>query len=100
MQVKFWAGEPKSLQITSAGQSAILFAMAKRKNPNAVGLGRRRAALAAPGEMSKIGKVGGTVGGPARAAKLTKAERQEIARKAAAARWVKTSGRGKRKGSD
>jgi len=41
------------------------------KNPAAVELGRR----------------GGLEGGKARAAKLTKEQRSEIARKAAAARW-------------
>lgn len=43
------------------------------KNPHAVALGRR----------------GGLKGGKARAAKLTKEQRSEIARKAAAKRWEK-----------
>ena len=43
------------------------------KNPAAVELGRR----------------GGLVGGKARAAKLSKKKRSEIAKKAAAARWKK-----------
>jgi hypothetical protein len=43
------------------------------KNPNAVALGR----------------LGGKKGGPARAAKLSKKRRSEIAKKAAAARWGK-----------
>jgi hypothetical protein len=34
-----------------------------------------------------LGRLGGLKGGPARAAKLTPAERSEIARKAALARW-------------
>ena len=45
----------------------------KEKNPAAVALGR----------------LGGKKGGPARAAKLTKEQRSEIARKAARARWSK-----------
>lgn len=45
---------------------------AKRKNPAAVALGRK----------------GGLKGGKARAAKLTKEQRAESARKAAAARWA------------
>jgi len=45
------------------------------KNPNAVALG----------------KLGGAKGGKARAAKLTKAERVEIAKRAANARWSKGS---------
>lgn len=34
-----------------------------------------------------LGRLGGKKGGPARAAKLTAERRQEIARKAAGARW-------------
>lgn len=34
-----------------------------------------------------LGRLGGLKGGPARAAKLTAAQRSEIARKAARARW-------------
>lgn len=45
------------------------------KNPNAVALGR----------------LGGLKGGKARAKKLTKEQRSEIARKAAIARWSKKS---------
>ena len=47
--------------------------MSEEKNPAAVELGRR----------------GGKKGGPARAAKMTKEERSESARKAAKARWAK-----------
>jgi hypothetical protein len=46
---------------------------AKKKNPAAVALGRK----------------GGLKGGKARAAKLTKEQRSESARKAAKARWEK-----------
>lgn len=52
--------------------------MAKRKNPHAVALGRK----------------GGKKGGLARAAKLSKEERIESARKAANARWKKAEGEG------
>jgi len=38
-----------------------------------------------------LGRRGGLKGGPARAAKLTTAERRESARKAARARWAKRS---------
>lgn len=37
--------------------------------------------------MSKLGKLGGQKGGPARKAALSKKRRIEIAKKAAAARW-------------
>lgn len=47
--------------------------MDKFKNPHAVALG----------------KLGGLKGGPARAKKLTKKQRSDIARKAANARWAK-----------
>jgi hypothetical protein len=36
---------------------------------------------------SKAGRLGGSKGGPARAAKLTPEQRAEIAKKAASARW-------------
>lgn len=36
-----------------------------------------------------LGKLGGKKGGPARAKKLTKQQRSEIAKKAALARWAK-----------
>lgn len=49
---------------------------AKKKNPAAVALGR----------------LGGQKGGPARAKKLTKEQRHEIARKAALARYGKKQG--------
>ena len=49
-------------------------AKAKKKDPAAVALGRK----------------GGKKGGPARAAKLTPAQRSEIARKAVQARWAKS----------
>ena len=47
--------------------------MAKKKNPNAVALG----------------KLGGSKGGKIRAARLTPEERREIARNAVLARWAK-----------
>jgi hypothetical protein len=47
------------------------------KNPHAVALGRRG------------GKKGGPKGGKARMAGLTDAQRRELARKAAQARWKK-----------
>lgn len=39
-----------------------------------------------------LGRLGGKKGGPARAAKLTKEQRAEIARKAAQARWARRTG--------
>jgi hypothetical protein len=47
--------------------------MAKKKNPNAVALGR----------------LGGLKGGKARTAKMTAEERHALARKAVLARWAK-----------
>jgi hypothetical protein len=47
--------------------------MARKKNPNAVALG----------------KLGGSKGGKIRATKLTPKERSDIARKAVLARWAK-----------
>lgn len=56
--------------------------MAKKKNPNAVALG----------------KLGGSKGGKIRAAKLTPEERSRIARKAVLARWAKAKERAQQKG--
>jgi hypothetical protein len=56
--------------------------MAKKKNPNAVALG----------------KLGGSKGGKIRAAKLTPEERSEIARKAVLTRWAKAKEKAGRKG--
>lgn len=44
--------------------------------------------------MSELGKRGGKKGGAARKRSLTKKQRQEIARKAAKARWKKLKGPG------
>jgi hypothetical protein len=44
-------------------------------------------------EREEFARMGGTAGGKARAAKLSKTERQDIAKKAAQARWAKKSGR-------
>jgi hypothetical protein len=73
--------------LITAVQGDRLLDMAKNKA--AVALGKRRAALAAPGEMSKLGKEFGASGGHARANKLTAKRRKEIAQKAAKARWGK-----------
>ena len=56
--------------------------MTKKKNPNAVALG----------------KLGGSKGGKIRAAKLTPEERSKIARNAVLARWAKTRASAQRKG--
>ena len=55
--------------------------MGKKKNPNAVALGR----------------LGGLKGGKIRAERLTAERRTEIARKAVMARWAKEKARKKRK---
>ena len=59
-----------------SGASPINPVGAAQKNPAAVELGR----------------LGGKVGGPARARKLSPKKRSEIARKAANARWEKAKG--------
>ncbi|MFN7998328.1 MAG: hypothetical protein U0Q18_32200 [Bryobacteraceae bacterium] len=56
------------------------------KNKAAVALGKLRAKTMTVEDRAK----GGRLGGKARAQALTKEQRQEIARKAAAARWNKT----------
>ena len=58
----------------------------------AAAMARRRARLMTPEERSESARLAGTVGGPARAKKLSKAKRKEIAQKAAQARWGKRKG--------
>ena len=62
---------PQDMTVLAA--SIVEEAIDEGKNPAAVELGR----------------LGGKKGGPARAAKLSKKRRREIARKAAQARWAK-----------
>jgi hypothetical protein len=62
---------------------------AKRKNPAAVALAKRRAKVLSPERQSEIGRIAGLVGGAARAKALTPTQRKEMAKKAAAARWAK-----------
>jgi len=61
------------VDLATADEPAPEAAPAPTKNPAAVELGR----------------LGGQKGGPARAAKLSKKRRREIAKKAAQARWTK-----------
>jgi len=64
--------KPKRLgDLDALAKSAVDSAVESGKNPAAVALGR----------------LGGLKGGPARARKLTRQRRQEIARRAAEARW-------------
>jgi hypothetical protein len=56
--------------------------MAKRKNPNAVALG----------------KLGGSKGGKIRAQRLSAEQRSEIARKAVVARWAKAKAKKEQSG--
>jgi hypothetical protein len=58
---------------------------AKHEPPDIEITDEMRAAAAA------FGRIGGKIGGPARAAKLSAKKRSEIARKAAAARWKEKS---------
>ena len=69
-------------------QAAILRDMA-RKNPAAVALAKRRMTKMTAQEREDVARAGGLAGGPARAEKLSPKRRQEIAKKAAAARWGK-----------
>ena len=79
--------------LDTAEQGDTLLDMAQRKNAAAVALGKRRAKLAAPGEMSELGKKFGGLGGLARARNLSKAKRKAIAKQAAAARWGNKAGK-------
>jgi hypothetical protein len=68
---------PEQAMTRAILRAAIAQAGAQLPNPAAVALGRR----------------GGLKGGKARAASLTPSQRSEIARKAAAARWDKKTGK-------
>ena len=64
------------------------------KNPQDVNVLAADIVAEATGDSEKnphavaLGKLGGKMGGPARAKKLSKKRRSEIARKAAQARWA------------
>ena len=77
--------------MTCASQDAILEPM-KRVSRSvaseaAAAMARRRASLMTREQREEQGRNAGRVGGPARARKLSKEQRQAIARKAAEARW-------------
>jgi hypothetical protein len=59
--------------------------LAEEPTPEPAPDGKNPAAVA-------LGRLGGKKGGPARAARLTKEQRREIAKKAARARWAKKPG--------
>jgi hypothetical protein len=55
--------------------------------------GKARARNPSAEQLSVIGRMGGKIGGPARAKKLKRAKHQEIARKVGLARWAKAKAR-------
>jgi hypothetical protein len=63
--------------------------MAKRKNPAAVALAKRRMVTMTAEERRAVALTGARLGGKARAKKLSKAQRKASASKAAQARWGK-----------
>jgi hypothetical protein len=91
------AGEKKALDcnflFTSLSLSKIMLGMSQKKNPHAQALGslggRARAKRLSSAEMTKISRKGGK----ARAAKLTASERSRIAKLAVAARERKRKGK-------
>jgi len=62
---------------------------AKRKNAAAVALAKRRMIKMTPEDRRRVALTGASVGGAARAKKLSPAKRKAIAKAAAAARWGK-----------
>jgi hypothetical protein len=60
-----------------------------KKNPAAVALASLRMKRMTAEERQEVARLGGLKGGKARARKLGSKQRQEIARKAAKARWGK-----------
>lgn len=81
MQLAVMIGQIATGQIEDA-EPVKPAAPAKPKKPTADDIRR---------VMSALGKVGGPLGGKARAESLSKKRRKEIAQKAAAARWKKTT---------
>jgi hypothetical protein len=67
--------------------------MAKRKNPAAVALAKRRMVTMTKEQRKAVSAAGAHLGGKARARNLTAAERRAIAKRAAAARWGKKNDR-------
>lgn len=63
--------------------------MGTRKNAAAVELAKRRMTAMTAEERKDVARSGGLKGGPARAEKLSPAQRKKIAKQAAAARWDK-----------
>jgi len=63
--------------------------MAKRKNAAAVALAARRMTKMTKEQRQEVARSGGLAGGAARAKALTPAQRKAIAKAAAAARWGK-----------
>jgi len=61
--------------------------MEKPKNPAAQALAKLRAESMTPAQRSRQARKAGLAGGVARAKKLSKAKRKEIAKKGAAVRW-------------
>jgi hypothetical protein len=64
----------------------MLKPVAKRKDPVAVELAKRRMQKMTPEERQAVARLGGLASARARARKMTKAERVTMAKKAAAAR--------------
>jgi hypothetical protein len=68
-----------------------------KKNSAAVALARRRMITMTAEERIAVAQQGGLKGGKARAKALTSAQRKEIAKKAADARWAKAKAKPKPK---
>ena len=71
------------------GFDAKLVSGMAKKNPAAVSLGKLRMKGLSEEERIALARSGGLKGGKTRAASLTKSQRADIAKKAAAARWGK-----------
>lgn len=73
---------PKRSRITGVVNTVATRVVTRTTQPPTQSAKKNPAAVA-------LGRLGGAKGGPARAKSLTKAERSEIASKAAQARWAK-----------
>ncbi len=81
------AGWPYACALKHTGAAMDLNKLAKRIVDDATSEGKPKDDGKNPAAVA-LGRLGGRKGGKARAEKLTKEQRSEIAKKAAAARWT------------
>ena len=74
--------------------------VARRKNPAAVAMGKRRMKLISAEERADLGRKGGAAKVPKGLATLNPAQRKAVAKKAAETRWAKVRKVAAKKGKE